>query len=342
MAQASHDTAERTAKGASWYVSPRLVAMRRRVDWPVILGADAPKPAMLDAGAPDELASLIAAFDELLLMDDADATLRRAAEIALERIGLKRVGLFLLDAPRNLMLGAWGTDLEGKIVDEHHVMYELGELDREVFRRAATQGIPFTVIENCPIVMQLPNETRVVGRGWVACTPIRSARAAVGMLFNDTGLSGEPPDPAKQARVAILCSLLGTVLDLTHGQPSQGRGSRSTGGHPLVRQTVRLLAKDPSLGGKDLASALDISLSRLARVFKIEMGMSLVEYRNRLRLERFQVLLDAGGENLLAAALAAGFGSYAQFHRVFRALRGSTPRAYLRERGHWARRQPRP
>jgi AraC-like DNA-binding protein len=340
-AKPSLDPPDGSTPGASWYVSPRLVALRRRVDWPVIMGADAPKSAILDSGAPDELASLISAFDELLLLDDVDATLKRAAEIALERIGLKRVGLFLLDAPRNLMLGAWGTDIDGKLVDEHHVMYELGENDREVFRRAATQGIPFTVIDNCPIVAQLPTETRVVGRGWVACTPIRSARAAMGMLFNDTGVSGDPPDPAKQARAAVLCSLLGTVLDLTHGQPSHGRGGRSTAGHPLVRQTVRLLAKDPSLGGKDLASALDISLSRLARVFKVEMGMSLVEYRNRLRLERFQVLLDAGGENLLAAALAAGFGSYAQFHRVFRALRGSTPRAYLRERGHWARRQTR-
>ena len=296
---------------------------------------------MLEGSAPEELSALISAFDELLQLEDVDATLRRAAEIALERIGLKRVGIFLLDAPRNLMLGAWGTDLSGNLVDEHHVMYDLGENDREVFRRAATQGIPFTVIENCPIVEQRPSETKVVGQGWVACTPIRSARAAVGMIFNDAALSGEPLDPAKQARLAILCSLLGTVLDLTRGQGGHGRGTRSSEGHPLVRQTVRLLAKDPSLGGKDLAAALDISLSRLARVFKVEMSMSLVEYRNRLRLERFQVLLDAGGENLLAAALAAGFGSYAQFHRVFRALRGSTPRAYLRERGHWARRQPR-
>jgi AraC-like DNA-binding protein len=293
---------------------------------------------MLEGDAPEELSSLISAFDELLLLDDVDATLKRAAEIALERIGLKRVGVFLLDAPRNLMLGTWGTDLDGNIVDEHHLMYDLGENDREVFRRAATQGIPFTIIENCPIVTQTATETQVVGQGWVACTPIRSARAAVGMLFNDSALSGEPPDPAKQARTAILCSLLGTVLDLTRGKTGATRTARSSEGHPLVRQTVRLLAKDPSLGGKDLAAALDISLSRLARVFKVEMGMSLVEYRNRLRLERFQVLLDAGGENLLAAALAAGFGSYAQFHRVFRALRGNTPRAYLRERGRWSRR----
>jgi AraC-like DNA-binding protein len=337
-AQTISGTPLRTIPAAPWYGSRKPVALRRRVDWALILGSDTPEPAMLESKVPEELSALIAAFDELLLLDDVDAMLRGAVQIALERIGLMRVGLFLLDAPRNLMLGTWGTDLDGQLVDEHHVMYDLGENDKECFRRAA-QGIPFTVIDNCPIVVQQPNETRVVGRGWVACTPIRSARAAMGMLFNDTGLSGEPPDPAQQARTAVLCSLLGTVLDLTHGQAVQ-RGTRTPAGHPLVRQTVRLLAKDPSLGGKDLAATLDISLSRLARVFKVEMGMSLVEYRNRLRLERFQVLLDAGGENLLAAALAAGFGSYAQFHRVFRALRGTTPRAHLRERGHWARRHP--
>ena len=86
------------------------------------------------------------------------------------------------------------------------------------------------------------------------------------------------------------------------------------------------------MGGKEIAAKLELSLSRLARVFKSEMGMSLVEYRNRLRLDRFEVLLDRGRTNLLEAALAAGFGSYAQFHRVFRALRHMTPREYLHKR----------
>jgi AraC-like DNA-binding protein len=93
-----------------------------------------------------------------------------------------------------------------------------------------------------------------------------------------------------------------------------------------------LLARDPSLSGKKIASSLGISVSRLARVFKQEIGVSMVDYRNRLRLERFQMLVDSGGENLLEAALSAGFGSYAQFHRVFRAWRGTTPREYLHGR----------
>ena len=59
------------------------------------------------------------------------------------------------------------------------------------------------------------------------------------------------------------------------------------------------------------------------------MGVSLVEYRNRLRVERFFASVDRGGSNLQEAAQEAGFGSYAQFHRVFRKLLGTTPREYL-------------
>jgi AraC-like DNA-binding protein len=74
---------------------------------------------------------------------------------------------------------------------------------------------------------------------------------------------------------------------------------------------------------------MGISPGHLARSFKTEMGVSLVEYRNRLRVERFFATVDRGGSNLQEAAQEAGFGSYAQFHRVFRKLLGTTPREYL-------------
>jgi AraC-like DNA-binding protein len=307
------------------------VTRRRRVDWPIILGPKLPVPKVVNRSAHGKLAALLAAFDEILALDDPDVILRRAVELALSRIGLRKAGIFLLDRPRKLMLGTWGTDLSGGVVDEHHIMYDVSDTDREAFRRAEEEGEHFTVFDDCPIVEHHAGETRVVGRGWVACTPIRSARAPIGMLFNDTALTGEPVDEAKQAHAAILCSLLGTVLDPVRG--SLGRSSAPAGesqGHRLVTAAVAMLAKNPAMGGKEIAAELDISASRLARVFKGEMGMSLVEYRNRLRLDRFAVLLDKGRTNLLEAALAAGFGSYAQFHRVFRALRHATPREFLR------------
>jgi transcriptional regulator GlxA family with amidase domain len=100
----------------------------------------------------------------------------------------------------------------------------------------------------------------------------------------------------------------------------------------IVRRAEGLLAEEPSLGGKEIAARLDVSPSHLVRAFKADTGMSLVEYRNRLRLERFMALVDSGDESLLDAALDAGFGSYAQFHRVFRALRGTAPGEYVRKR----------
>ena len=231
------------------------------------------------------------------------------------------------------MLGTWGTDLGGASVDEHHVTYEVGESDRAVFRRATNDGTPFTVFDNCPIVVQLERETQVVGRGWVACTPIQSAGTPIGMLFNDAGLTGASVDDSKQHQAAIFCSLLGALLDRATGlRDATLPGPALSVTHPLVRRVLQGLADHPSLTGKVLAGNLGISYSRLARLFHAEVGMSLVEYRNRLRLERFSALVDAGDRNLFRAAQEAGFGSYAQFHRILRASRGVPPREYLRER----------
>ena len=302
------------------------------MDWPIILGPKVPVPKVVDRSARGKLAGLLAAFDEIHALDDTNLILRRAIELARDRIGLQRAGIFVLDRSRNLMLGTWGMDLKGNVVDEHHLMYDVSETDREAFRRSEHEGAHFTVFDNCPIVEHGQGETRIAGRGWVACTTIRSTRAAIGIMFNDAALTDAAVDEGKQAHAAILCSLLGTMLDPVRGSLGHGAaaGSGESPGHRLVSSTVSLLSKDPAMGGKEIASALDISLSRLSRVFKAEMGMSLVEYRNRLRLDRFAVLLDRGRTNLLEAALAAGFGSYAQFHRVFRALRHVTPREYLR------------
>ncbi len=298
------------------------------------LGPDAPAPKLVERSARGGLASLLGALDEVRTLVDTDLILRRAIELARDRLGLRRAGVFVLDRSRNLMLGTWGMDLSCTVVDEHHVIYDLCGSDLEALRRSEDEGAHFTVFDNCPIIEHQGGETRIAGRGWVAKTPIRSANTAIGMLFNDAGLTDDAVDEVKQAHVAIFCSILGTMLDPVRGWLV--RCAAPPGASPsqrLVASTVEMLDKDPGLGGKEIAGALNISLSRLARVFKMLMGMSLVEYRNRLRLDRFEALLDRGPASLLDAALEAGFGSYAQFHRVFRARLHASPREYLRPAG---------
>ena len=152
------------------------------------------------------------------------------------------------------------------------------------------------------------------------------------MMFNDAGLGGGVIDDAKQSRAAVLCSLVGTALDLARRRGRSLFPGGRTNTSPTIAKAVQMLAQDPGLTGKQLGTRLGLSASRVARLFKLEMGTSLVDYRNRLRLERFHALLDEAGTNLLDAALAAGFGSYAQFHRVFSVQLGTTPGRFLRMR----------
>lgn len=288
--------------------------------------AGEPLPAVRAGEPRSDLRDLAVAFHELSSFVETDELLRRAVELARETIGAERAAIFLIDPKARLMMGTWGTDLHRRTVDEHHVMCDWSEDAREAVRRATDEGIAWTLVENCPIVEQLETETRVSGRSWVACTPIFSARRPLGMMFNDAGRRGGPVDEGRQGALAMLCTFLGVLLDRSLVANVAAAPFRRTS--PLVAEVVQALAESPSLSAATLARQRGVSSSRLARVFKVETGMSIVEHRNRLRLQRFFELVQSG-QGLLPAALAAGFGSYAQFHRVFRAEHKSSPGVYL-------------
>jgi AraC-like DNA-binding protein len=99
--------------------------------------------------------------------------------------------------------------------------------------------------------------------------------------------------------------------------------------HPAVETVARLLRTDPHAGDlARLAEAATLSPSHLSRLFKAQMGVSISRFRNQQRFERFLTLYGGGrSTTALAAALEAGFGSYAQFYRVFRELTGRKPAA---------------
>lgn len=97
----------------------------------------------------------------------------------------------------------------------------------------------------------------------------------------------------------------------------------------LARRVLRSLLQHPELGRGERASLVRAHPSELSRAFHRELGLTLGAYRTRLRLLRFIELVDSGRYSLLAAALEAGFGSYSQCHRAFRAAFGCMPRAFF-------------
>ena len=101
--------------------------------------------------------------------------------------------------------------------------------------------------------------------------------------------------------------------------------------HPAVDRAAALLQGDPNMPLKVLARQAGLSPSRLAHVFKAEAGRTLQDYRTGLKLDHVDHLMEQGkARDLMSAALAAGFGSYSQFYRVFSKARGQSPRTFFK------------
>jgi AraC-like DNA-binding protein len=102
--------------------------------------------------------------------------------------------------------------------------------------------------------------------------------------------------------------------------------------HPAVAHALSLMSGDGLLMSRDdLASRCRVSTTHLSRLFVQELGQSMRELRSRKRLDRFLHLMESGAcDSLTEAALEAGFGSYSQFHRVFKRLTGRSPSEWNR------------
>lgn len=310
----------------------------RHVDWTSILGATAKSPVWVSGATMVGCVSVLSAIDELSAYQDLDTVLRRSVEVARDRLGLERVSIYLRDEATRTMCGTWGTGAFGETTDERHLRYHYGSTDTEAQHRVDGDVGRWLLLQDAPHIAHSRAERIVLGSGWVIVTPIRSERRDVGVIFNDTALSKSPVDEAKQVRLAVFGRLLGNVVDArARSKELPAMVPASAKLSPLVRRAALTLRSEPGLSGAELADRIGVSAGHLARRFKAEMAVSLVEYRNRLRIERFFEVVDQGGERLLSAALAAGFGSYAQFHRVFCRMVGATPSEYLTGRANQGR-----
>ncbi len=130
-----------------------------------------------------------------------------------------------------------------------------------------------------------------------------------------------------QGNPALLNAALGYLLhkswaEFDAGEPTVANDVLP----PSVTRALDALDLGENDETPDLARVCGLEAAHLNRLFRRTMGVTLTDYRNRRRLERFWHLSRRFPERtLLACALDAGFGSYAQFHRVHRKLCGRAP-----------------
>lgn len=101
--------------------------------------------------------------------------------------------------------------------------------------------------------------------------------------------------------------------------------------HPVVRRALKILSEGETTQNiGELAKSCGASKAYLSRMFSQQIGVPLSRYRNSLRLSRFFEEYQQGSQKTITeAAYAAGFGSYAQFYKVFSQAYGHGPRHSL-------------
>ncbi|HZT99337.1 MAG TPA: helix-turn-helix transcriptional regulator, partial [Ktedonobacteraceae bacterium] len=94
---------------------------------------------------------------------------------------------------------------------------------------------------------------------------------------------------------------------------------------------------DQPLSLSHIADTLGVHPSYLSRAFKKEVGMTLTDYINRLRIEEAKYLLDQGGISVTEAALNVGYNDPNYFSKVFTKLEHVTPQEYRKRKAQQSR-----
>lgn len=108
-----------------------------------------------------------------------------------------------------------------------------------------------------------------------------------------------------------------------------GEGSLSPRARRLAMRARERLLADPADGADlaTLATCVGCSPFHLARVFRRAFGLSLGDYRTRIRLALALERLAAGADDLAALACELGFSHHSHFGAAFRRHVGLTPAA---------------
>ena len=137
--------------------------------------------------------------------------------------------------------------------------------------------------------------------------------------------------PAGLHRLRLLTEL--HLLDLATGQNSAVRpADAALGRHvqAMIRLILTRFAEPLTIA--DIARAAGLHPTYAAGVFRRVTGLSPWAFVLQVRTAEAQHLLLDAQRSVLDVGLAAGFGSEARFHAIFRRLTGTTPDRYRRPR----------
>jgi len=123
-----------------------------------------------------------------------------------------------------------------------------------------------------------------------------------------------------------LCFLLQEILESFMDAMFSGRDN----GNPCIRSALQFIATNYNqhLSVADVAGHVNLSPNYFSELFRKLVGVSFVDYLNRVRVEESKQLLLSRQGSLSEIAIAVGFPDQSYFCKVFKRVTGITPGAF--------------
>ncbi len=139
-------------------------------------------------------------------IETMDELYYQAVQQGLARLGFERLGLLLLDSDTNEMVGTFGTDENGQVVDERTYRRPLSP-ESSLWALLKEQK-RINVLED--VELYLAGER--VGKGWRATSALWDGQAGIGWLAADNLLTGGRPKTFQAEVLYLYSTTLGSLI----------------------------------------------------------------------------------------------------------------------------------
>lgn len=160
----------------------------------------------------EDMKSLQEIHLELSQLQQSEQLYIRMIEFTQRRLGLDRVGLFLLDETSNSIVGTYGVSPDGQVRDERYYRDEIvpGHWTLEIVNAPNHTKL----WENAPLF----DNDGVVGTGWKVASTLWNGQRAIGYLICDTLITQRPPRTYESELISLLGNTFGHLVERNRNQ----------------------------------------------------------------------------------------------------------------------------
>lgn len=143
---------------------------------------------------------------DLYQCKDEKEIYKRVVEDGINKLGIDRIGILLFSIEENIMLGSWGTDENGVIVDQSDFS---SNLDNEKWCLEALNRRNYVVVHyDIPLL----NRNIQIGVGWNAVAAFYDGDKPIGWIACDNYLTKRPLPPWKKEVIGELGRITGRLV----------------------------------------------------------------------------------------------------------------------------------